>query len=72
MDISPSQCRAARGLLNWTQGVLANKVGVGVKTIRDFESGKRQPHPLTLAAITQSFEQAGIEFLDNNGLRFKT
>ena len=30
MEISPAQCRAARGLLDWTQGELAQKVGVAL------------------------------------------
>ena len=69
MEISSAQCRAARGLLNWTQGELAAKVGVAVKTIRDFETGRRKPHGLSRAAIKQALEQAGIEFLDGDGVR---
>ena len=71
MEITPAQCRAARGLLNWTQGELAAKVGVAVKTIRDFETGRRKPHGLSRGAIKQALEQAGIEFLDDDGLRLK-
>jgi transcriptional regulator with XRE-family HTH domain len=66
MEISPAQCRAARALLNWTQDKLAVKTGVALKTIRGFESGRRNPLGVTRAAIKQALEQAGIEFLDGD------
>ena len=71
MEISPAQCRAARALLGWNQDKLAAKVGVAVKTIRSFESGRRKPLGITRAAIRQALEQAGIEFLSDDGLRLK-
>jgi transcriptional regulator with XRE-family HTH domain len=72
MEISPSQCRAARALLNWTQKELALKVGVAVKTIRNFETGRRKPHGLSRGAIRQALQEAGIEFTDNDGVRRKS
>jgi len=33
----------ARALLNWTQETLAHKVGVALKTVRDFENERRKP-----------------------------
>lgn len=71
MDISPAQCRAARALLGWNQEKLAAKVGVAVKTIRSFEGERRKPLGVTRAAIKQALEQAGIEFLNGDGLRLK-
>jgi len=71
MEISPGQCRAARALLNWTQETLANKVGVALKTIRDFENERRRPLKIVRASIKQAFEQAGIEFFEDDGLRLK-
>ena len=71
MEISPGQCRAARALLNWTQETLASKVGVALKTIRDFENERRQSLNIVRASIKQAFEQAGIEFFDDDGLRWK-
>ena len=72
MDISPAQCRAARALLNWTQEKLAEKVGVAHKTIHSFESEQRTPHKFSRAAIKQAFEEAGIEFTSNDGVRRKS
>ncbi|MGO8777398.1 MAG: helix-turn-helix domain-containing protein [Rhodomicrobium sp.] len=71
MEISPAQCRAARALLNWTQETLAGKVGVALKTVRDFETGRRKPLTIVRSSIKQALEQAGIEFLDSDGLRLK-
>lgn len=69
MEISPGQCRAARALLDWTQEELARKVGVALRTIRDFENGRRQPLKVVRASIQQAFEQSGIQFLENDGLQ---
>jgi DNA-binding XRE family transcriptional regulator len=71
MEISPAQCRAARGLLDWTQGELAQKVGVALRTIQDFENGRRTPLAIVRSSIKQAFVQAGIEFLPMEGLRRK-
>ena len=69
MEISPAQWRAARALFNWTQDKLAVKTAA--KTIRGFESGRRNPLGVTRAAIKQALEQAGIEFLDGDGVQIK-
>jgi transcriptional regulator with XRE-family HTH domain len=69
MTFFPAQCRAARGLLNWSQEELVRHSKITKKTIADFERGATQPRPQTLAQITAAFEAAGIEFLDGSGLR---
>ena len=71
MEISPRQCRAARGLLDWTQDTLANKAGVSLKTVQDFEGERRKPIKVVRASIKQAFEQAGVEFFLQDGLRLK-
>ena len=69
----PTQCRAARALLNWTQAELAEKAAVAKQTLTDFERGARQPYPRTLADIRAALERAGIEFTngDSPGVRLK-
>jgi transcriptional regulator with XRE-family HTH domain len=59
------QSRAARGLLGWSLLDLSKAAGVSVATISDFESGKRQPQPATLAVLRRAFEDAGIVFTPN-------
>ena len=71
MEISPRQSRAARGLLDWTQDNLATRAGVSLKTVQDFEGERRKPIKVVRASIKQAFEQAGVEFFDQDGLRLK-
>ena len=60
--ITPNQCRAAREMLEWKQEELAKKSEVAIATIGTFERGDRVPYPRTLRAIRTTFENAGIEF----------
>jgi transcriptional regulator with XRE-family HTH domain len=62
-DMSPEQCRAARGWLGWTQQELARRAGVGLSTVRDFEKGERTPIANNLAAIRRAIEEAGIKLV---------
>jgi len=66
-DISPEQCRAARGLLNWSQYDLEAKAGVAQKTVADFEQSKREPRADTRQRIRGALEKAGVEFIAENG-----
>ena len=65
--ITPAQCRAARGLLDWTQQDLADRAGVGIVTVRQVESGITQPRRATLEVIRRTLEAAGVQFIDENG-----
>ena len=65
--ITPAQCRAARGLLDWTQQKLADQARVGVVTVRQFEAGDVAPRRATLQVIRRAFELAGVELIDGNG-----
>lgn len=65
--ISPSQCRAARGLLDWSQHELARQFGVGIVTVRRLKGGIHEPRRATLQVVRQALEKAGLEFIDENG-----
>lgn len=65
--INAAQCRAARGLLNWTQAELAAAASVGVVTVRQFEGQSAEPRAATLTVIRQALEAAGVEFIPENG-----
>ncbi|WP_458094753.1 helix-turn-helix domain-containing protein [Roseomonas sp. WA12] len=68
MDIvAPAQIRAARGLVDWSQGRLAEAAAVSLSTVKDFEAGRRQPMANNLAAIRAALEAAGVEFIAENG-----
>jgi transcriptional regulator with XRE-family HTH domain len=64
---TPEQCRAARGLLGWTQQDLAKQAQVGIVTVNQLETGLSQPRLATLDVIQRAFESAGVEFIDENG-----
>src|SRR5262245_53621433 len=72
--ITASQCRAARGLLNWTQQRLADAAHIGVATVRLFESETLGTRQSTLVLLKQAFESAGVEFTNGNqpGVRLGT
>lgn len=65
--IQPCQCRAARGLLDWTQDHLAQEAGVSRSTIRDFENGRHVLHRSTARLIEAALLQAGVVLLDADG-----
>jgi transcriptional regulator with XRE-family HTH domain len=61
-----AQCRAARGLLNWSQDALAEASRVGISTVGDFERDRRTPCNHLLRDIRSALESAGIEFIADN------
>jgi transcriptional regulator with XRE-family HTH domain len=63
-----AQLRAARALLGWRQEDLARTAKVGVATIRRIESqeGALTGYVSTLLKIQTAFEQAGIQFIDDD------
>jgi transcriptional regulator with XRE-family HTH domain len=65
--VTSAQCRAARGLLDWSQQDLASQAGVGIVTVRQIEAGVTEPRHSTLVVVRQAFERSGIEFIDENG-----
>jgi transcriptional regulator with XRE-family HTH domain len=67
MMITAAQCRAARGLLGWSQLDLAKFAGIGVVTVHQFESNGSQPRRATVDVVRRAFEAAGVEFIDRNG-----
>lgn len=64
--MTPAQCRAARGLLNWTQDKLASAAAVSVVTVRNFENEKSLPQRATLDVMTRAIESAGVTFIAGN------
>jgi transcriptional regulator with XRE-family HTH domain len=60
--MTPSQCRAARGLLNWTQDEMASAAHLSVVTVRNFENEKSTPQRATLDVMQRALEAAGVEF----------
>ena len=72
-ELTPAQCRAARGLVDMTQIDLANAASVTKNVIIDFEKGRRVPTRNNLAAIQRVLEEAGVEFTNGDapGVRLR-
>lgn len=72
MSINTSQIRGARGILDWSQAELSKRTNISTTSIGNIESGNTQPRESTLQVIRKAFEDAGIEFLPDNGVRMRT
>jgi transcriptional regulator with XRE-family HTH domain len=60
-DVTASQVKAARALLDWKQPDLAKAAGVGLATIKRFETGVTSI-PVVKSAIVAALEKAGMVF----------
>lgn len=60
--LSGKECKAARAGLDWSRDELAERAGVGKRTIIDFENGVRDPINATKRALKGALEEAGVEF----------
>jgi transcriptional regulator with XRE-family HTH domain len=67
MQITPKTSRAARGLLDLTQSQLAKAAGVGLSTVKAFESAQKVPFANNRAAMQAALERLGIAFIPENG-----
>jgi DNA-binding XRE family transcriptional regulator len=75
--LKPSQCRAARALLDWTQGELAKRTSISAVSIRAFEKGGEMRES-NLRLLKLTFEAANLIFEDEGevinggvGVRFR-
>lgn len=63
------QIRAARALIGWSQGELAEEAGLSQTGIARIENGTNQPNSSTIAKITAAFDKADIEFIGESGVK---
>jgi len=72
--ITPAQCRAARALLDWSQSDLAERAGVTLATVQNFETGRHSPYQRTLDKLAATFAQAGVTFTngDEPGVKLRS
>jgi transcriptional regulator with XRE-family HTH domain len=66
-QITPGQCKAARALLELTQGDLADAAELGLSTVVDFEKRRRRVSASAIHAIREALAARGVEFIDENG-----
>lgn len=65
MTILPEQCRAARGLLNWTQDQLASAAGLSRSTIKDFERHRHSLNRSSEQLLVKAFVRGGVLLLND-------
>jgi len=61
--ITSAQIRAGRGLLKWTQGLLAARAAISAVTLNMIESDQVAPRARTLDAIRAALEGEGVRFV---------
>jgi len=63
-------------MLGMSREELAQQASVAERTIADFEAGRRNPIPATVASLRLALEAGGIEFIgtpdDRPGVRLRT
>jgi transcriptional regulator with XRE-family HTH domain len=66
--LSTAQIRAARSLLGWRQEDLAQAAQIAISTVRRIEAqkGTAMGYVSTLLRIQKAFEQAGVQFMDDD------
>ena len=69
-QLTPSQLRAARGLVNMTVADLATRTGLAINTVRKAED-PRAPGPITAAnarLLRSTLEDCGVVFISADDL----
>jgi len=69
--ITGRQIRAARALLGWDSAELGQKAGLRRETISNIENDTVQARETSLGDIVRVFDESGVEFTDNEGVRVK-
>jgi hypothetical protein len=65
--MTPAQCRAGRGLLDWTRQALAEAAHIDKETIERFEDRYSTLQTATVLALKRALESAGVIFVDEDG-----
>ncbi len=67
--IYAAQIRAARALLNWSQGDLAQRAGISKQSVNRIENGSMDARFSTMTALNDAIRGAGVEMgEDTNGV----
>lgn len=66
--ITPSQVRAARALLGWSQETLADRCGISRRTVINIENDQVRAWDDSQLLIRTAMEGAGVIFLREGGL----
>jgi len=70
--ITPTQMRAARAMLDVSQGHVADHLGIAANTLSKIESGQSDISVTRNDEIKKFYEREGIEFSENDGVKWKS
>jgi transcriptional regulator with XRE-family HTH domain len=65
--LEPTQVRAARAMLLWTQSDLAERAQIERHTLAAYEKGAKVPYASTLQRLRRVLEDAGVTFIEQHG-----
>lgn len=68
--ITPTQMRAARAMLDISQGVVAEHLGIAANTLSKIESGQSDVSVSRNGEIQKFYEREGIAFTENDGVKW--
>ncbi len=63
--IFAAEIRASRGLLNWSQGELAERGGVSKQSVTRIENGTMDPRFSTMTALNEAIRSNGVEMAED-------
>ncbi|MCB1783065.1 MAG: helix-turn-helix transcriptional regulator [Alphaproteobacteria bacterium] len=66
------QIRAARALIGWSQGELAEEAGLSQTGVARIENGTNHPNSSTIEKIVAAFDKADVEFIGETGVKKRT
>jgi transcriptional regulator with XRE-family HTH domain len=69
--ITPTQMRSARAMLDYSQSHVAAHLGIAANTLSKIESGQIDTPASRSAEIQNFYERSGVEFIKNEGVRWK-
>lgn len=69
---SPSQVRAACGLIDWSASELASRIGVSKQMMSAYLAGKSSLSVQNLEKVAHALDMEGIEFTTEDGVRRKS
>lgn len=68
--ITPTQMRAARAMLDVSQGHVSEYLGIAANTLSKIESGQSDASASRVSDIQRFYEREGIEFTENDGVKW--
>ncbi len=70
--ITPTQMRAARAMMDVSQGHVADHLGIAANTLSKIESGQSDVSMSRMSDIQRFYEREGIVFLENDGVKWNS